>query len=643
MSSPRIVWAPRLAHLEARQASIGQNGQVIVCTAMGEVYIGAPSGPNENGEYRFNKIPFLQRCIYVSANPSGAFAAIRAEYKASKQQAIIPHVSDHLVSALPHKAVAKMLDEQIKKFDAQKQSALEELRNNQLAGEYGHDKNIKNNHSHNHNHTDAWKSVENLSRDDATLDLVFVVQNRRIYLHKFFLSSRLRFLIGGGSSNNRSGGGDDTYSAVINNPERSEIHLATTHLESFLLVDYLYSDNYAHPMSTLYKSPLLCRASDIPTATAAAAGTATAAPFLVVRPLDVQKGLINLAEELDLAILLDSAQSTFNHTPQSSLLTDLELLLTNKVTQDVQLNLKDGEVLFCHELIVRQRCPFFEALFCPGSVWMEERREANRTNAAVDGNNGTPAGNKQSYLPVDLGHVPVEVMASVLEYLYTGHNEVELFGKVAKNTVEEMVEFLMEVLCVADELLLPDLKALCERSLIDFISLRTAVVLLERADACLANLLKQECLGFIGANLSTFITCGMLEYTDNRLVGYLEEHVQSWQAQERKFSGIQRDLAQVDSKDREMDDPEFSTSLYALSLEDMPIISSQRDILVTVYPKKPAVPDHNEPSRASLAIKDKKPKAAHVSSQKKGGGRGREVFGWILVRLRMKSKRSPVV
>ncbi|KAI9020141.1 hypothetical protein CLU79DRAFT_755882 [Phycomyces nitens] len=579
MSSPRIVWTPRMAHLEARRASIGQNGEVILCTASGEVYIGAPARPNEGSEYKFSKIQALQRCINVFANPSGAFAALCAEHKVDKQQVVISDFSNDLVSALPHKVASKRLEEQMERFEKQKRNELEALCDTDEDNKDTRAKVCREYDGQVETAVQgAWRTVESLSRDD-TLDLVFVVQNKPIYLHRSFLSTRWPFIIGLIDQK-----ASHPQLTVIENPTRTEIHI-DTHLESFLLlVDYLYSDRYPHPMSTQYQSPALCRGNDIP----------------VVRPLDVQKSLVELASQFDLVILLDSAQSSFNHTPQPSLLTDVESLLTDETCKDVQLNLKDG-ILVCHELIVRQRCPFFEALFCPGSVWMQERRRAN-----------------QKHLPVELRHIPIAVMEPILDYLYTGHDEERLFGNVAKSTSEKMIEFLSEVLCVADELLLPELKALCERSLADFVGLKTCVGLLERADLCLAENLRQNCLGFICANLSTFVTCGMLEYTDSRLVGYLEEYVQKRQARERRSLETQTDSG-VDFQDREMDDPEFSTSVYALSLEDVPVISSQRDILVTVYPKK-CVPD-NLASQVSLAIKDKKPKT-HVSSQRESRKRG---------------------
>ncbi|KAI7868992.1 hypothetical protein BDF14DRAFT_1786675 [Spinellus fusiger] len=611
VSVPKRVWIANKAHLEAQQASIGQDGEVILSTRSGEVFIGTPMSSNKGSDYKFSKVPSLQRCVGVCASPSGAFAAIRSEYEIKKDNINRPFLVKDLVSSLPHKVIEPLLEDQIQCFIQQKEKITRELdtqekEEKKKKGEIQETRqqveaqcNLRVNKAI----AEAWKEVEVLAEKDETLDIVFVFQQQqRLHLHNTFLSGRIR------SFNQRVCGHPKHPQLTLRKNERlTEIHIPTVHLESFLLfVDYLYTDNYHHPMSTLYVPPVLCRGSQQPS----------------LKSSVLQKDLVELASLFDLPILLQSAQSSFSSIPYPTLLTDMEYLFAEEANKNVQLNMRDG-VLLCHEIIVRQRCPFFEGLFAPGYSWTEERRLSSNSQ----------------YIPVDLSHVSIDIMTPVLRYIYTDQDEVRLFGEIERNTAKEMIDFLLNVLSVADELLLLTLKSLCESSLVDFISLRTASFLLEQADVYMASTLKKACLMFIGANLPIFITPhqlyktrlqgneaathersdSMLNHLDKGLIADLETYVHDCQAVQMPFSRqeVFKKSLSLDLSDEEI---EFSTSLYAMSLEDIPVTSHQIETLVTLHPPKKTAAEIQVVSGVQGA-KSRKPHT-NVSPQKETKKRG---------------------
>lgn len=472
INPPKRIWTLTKPHLAARDACIGQNGEIILCTESGNVFTGAPLKDINEGNYKFTLIPHLHRCIRVRANASGAFMALRTEYKAPTPSVKPSTLTKDLELSLPHLRAMRL-------YQTDHQGSTmhdgKPIRNGVEEGH--HDDNIFMLSSEEKLQGSVgciWKQAEMLSENDDTLDVSFLVQGRRLYCHLNILCSR---------SNNferiLDGTIQDPRLLVSKRASRIEIDVKQCHLEAFLLfLDYLYTDKYHHPMNAFYRPSFLCQEQ---------ASTAT--------PASVQKDLLMLAQSFGLPLLYDSALSSFSHKPRPSLAVDMERLRHETKSADTKLLLKGGDLL-CHEVIVRQRCPFFEKLLCPGSVWVEDRKHARKR------------ANASNHIEIRMNHIHKETMELILRYLYTDQDDTRLFNDVKKQTTEEMIHYILDILCVAEELLLHRLKNLCERALTKFISLRTAVPLLEWADMYLAAQLKTGCLSFIAANLPSYLSSG---------------------------------------------------------------------------------------------------------------------------------------
>ncbi|KAI8139555.1 hypothetical protein BJV82DRAFT_563737 [Fennellomyces sp. T-0311] len=559
ISAPKRVYDLKKPHLAAIDASIGHHGELIVCTVAGQVFVGHPT---KDG-YKYRIIPKLQRCIQVCASPSGAFAAVRAEVK-TKDVLPMPSSFSHDVScSLPHMTAADQLDKQIYDLKRQKEYELEQVaqRNEEMDVE-PEETTVQENiimetfDSRVDDAVDAaWNKSQTIASNDSTLDVVFILGKRRIYCHSCILIARSRFFKRLFKQKRVEHSGLD----ITWVDKRVEIRIMQTICTSALLLffDYLYTDIFTHPMSAYYKQPNLSRDNGIPTAKT------------------VQNDLAALAAIFEMDTLHDSALLSYANTPQPTLKTDILRLFNEQTGCNVALELKDGQML-CHEFVLRQRCPFFEALFEPGSIWTQARREQV-----------SPA---DPYLHIQMTHISMEVMKPLLQYLYGDLDENKLFGDTIKETSEEMMDLLIEVLCVSDELLLCQLKRSCERALVRFLKLRTASQLLQYSDLYLAEFLKASCLDFIAANLDIFITSGMLDTIDSSILQELELHVRYNQALQSPSVRSIMLSSPAPITGEEDQDEEFESSLHTLSREDAPIVSNYYETLVTVLPETPASP-----------------------------------------------------
>ena len=96
---PQRVWALRKKFSSVKDVALGSEGSIIVCTESGHVFLrtrnatvsssannnsGSKSGTTASGKIsRFERVPFLQRVTRVCANSTGAYGALRVDWKPS--------------------------------------------------------------------------------------------------------------------------------------------------------------------------------------------------------------------------------------------------------------------------------------------------------------------------------------------------------------------------------------------------------------------------------------------------------------------------------------------------------------------------------------------------------------------------------
>ncbi|KTG42144.1 hypothetical protein cypCar_00008523 [Cyprinus carpio] len=145
---------------------------------------------------------------------------------------------------------------------------------------------------------------------------------------------------------------------------------------------------------------------------------------------------------------------------------------------DVTLRSEDGKEFPCHKCVLCARLEYFNSML--GSPWIEAT-----SCTALD-------------LPTSS-----EVLQAILEYIYTDESP----------TVRESVnvEFVCNVLVVADQLLITRLKEICEVAITENLTLKNAAELLEFATVYNADQLKLSCLQFIVLNMAALLESSLYE------------------------------------------------------------------------------------------------------------------------------------
>lgn len=356
---PQLIWALRKRFTAVEDVALGLDGTVIICTSSGHVFVRqrVKSGA---GQLKFRQIPYLQRIVKVATNESGAFAAIRVDARAAPITLTGKTLEEDFFSLQPH----------FRRFENQMTSEDFDREKNKHAMD--DDEEDEGSNSVTHDTAVAvrmctilarWKAsdAESLfSWSDPLLgsDLSLLIGDMTIPVHSTILCLRSpafgRLLSGSKLDGfQRRSAGDWLIVEVT----------ACHPLVVLLLLQYIYSDDIA----ALWDARVTRTIQD-------------KFKSLKLPIADIKADLQRLADILELAPLASILQSTAKTpNPKRTLKTDLLSFFSKTYPTsppppscDTTLVLADKEVN-CSSVILRSRCPFFEAMFAD-SDWTSARQ-----------------------------------------------------------------------------------------------------------------------------------------------------------------------------------------------------------------------------------------------------------------------------
>ncbi|XP_074675793.1 inhibitor of Bruton tyrosine kinase isoform X5 [Strix aluco] len=152
---------------------------------------------------------------------------------------------------------------------------------------------------------------------------------------------------------------------------------------------------------------------------------------------------------------------------------------------DVTLKSLDGKEFPCHKCVLCARLDYFHSML--SSSWIE----ASCCSALE--------------MPIHS-----DILQIIVDYLYT---DEALAIKDSQN-----VEFICNVLVVADQLLISRLKEICEVAIAERLTLKNAAELLEFSAMYNAEQLKLSCLQFIGLNMAALLEARTLDVLSDEVV-----------------------------------------------------------------------------------------------------------------------------
>ena len=236
-------------------------------------------------------------------------------------------------------------------------------------------------------------------------------------------------------------------------------------------------------------------------------------PQMAFRYKQVRTELMKVAVKLDLKNLEVAARKQIIR-PDLSMSADFQLALLDSnfyANTDARIQLADGELLV-HSTILSKRCPFFEGLFqgAASGTWLTGRR----------GNSGFPS----DLIDVDLSHVELGVFKLILRYLYADTGR-ELFDDVVVADTEEFLDLVLEVLSVANELMLDNLSRTCQAILGEHVTTRNVCQLLNVIAPNAITDLKNVALEYMCLSLEPLLANHWLDELDEDLLEELDKVV----------------------------------------------------------------------------------------------------------------------
>lgn len=441
LPTPNRVWSIRKSHMCAIDMAVGQDGAVILCTAAGSVWrkekranikLGRVQGSESmrSKDYKFVRVRNLAGAVAVRSNAFGAFMAIRQDSDTTKTQiAIDPSTlwQDHF-NLLPFQKYGERDTTNDEEADEPRLRFWTSSTNEHSPGAVKRailsSKNVES------DFLQLLRGLEPLSETSYDMWLTSNVTDVRFPIHSILLKSRSRVM-----------------RQVLTEVEDSYYHALTENIsveygsDGYLQMQYRGADflTLANLVFYLYTDSVI----DVWRHTSDALD-------LAPRYRSIRTELMKIATLLELRQLEKAVRIMVD--PVSSLHSDYEGAIRDMTlfsSADVLVELADGEALPAHSVILSNRCPFFDGLFngMAGGFWMASRRD--EASAGLE------------KMKVDLQHVSKDVFELVLRHLYADTGD-ELFDEVIAKDVDEFIDLVIEVMSVANELMIDRLAQICQ-------------------------------------------------------------------------------------------------------------------------------------------------------------------------------------
>jgi alpha-tubulin suppressor-like RCC1 family protein len=439
LSAPYRIWSSQKSHMAARDVDVDQDGSIILTTDVGSVWRRTKRATIKNAnitgaaetkpkDYKFQRVPGLTRVIAVRASAFGAYAAVRKDCDVTRSQIGVdePNLWEDLSPLLSFHEMTKYEessdDEDPEPRFWTRRTDTQALRKRALKSK------------------DLESEVSDMlqrssTTTEHTYDIVLGTTTSDVYLplHEFMLSGRSR-IFRQAMLDFRTHESETIIPDLLTIKKDGDNVLVLFHgldfLAIFNLVLYVYTDSLVDFWNVTRHYPALA-----------------------YRYRTVRTELLKVASRLEMKQLEPAVRQMVN--PRKSLHMDLELAIKEPTffdTGDVIVDLADGEMLL-HSDIICQRCPFFEGLFRgrAGGQWLAGRRTE-----------------ESSLVRIDLTHVDTHLFELVVRHLYTDAGE-EIFEDVTSEdlndllALDELLDHVMDVMSVANELMLDRLTQVCQR------------------------------------------------------------------------------------------------------------------------------------------------------------------------------------
>jgi alpha-tubulin suppressor-like RCC1 family protein len=504
LSAPQEIWSLKKNNMAARDVGVDADGSIILTTEEGSVWKRSRRTKIKDGksldtiqykpkDYKFSRIAGLSRVTAVRSSAYGAYAAVRRDCDVTKTQTLVeeqniwsdlfPLLCFHDLNVHEDVPDSESEEPQPRFWQGRKKpDELQLLRKHLLQSK------------------DIEKDLERhlrLAADEESSEFDAIIASNvcelRFPAHRFVLAGRSRVLRAG-LQTFRDGGDFSVPDLLIceRDPSGRPV-LIFQGLDTLTLVDFLlycYTDSIVDFWHHTRGSPL------------------------AFRYRQVRTELMKVSAKLELLKLEPAVRQMIE--PERCLHMDFEIATRDHnyfANGDIRVQLSDGEVLV-HGALVCQRCPFFEGMFMgrAGGRWLEERRGLlQNASDAVD---------------VDLQHIESNIFRMVLRHIYSDTGE-ELFDDIVSADLDEFLDVVMEVMAVANELMLDRLSQVCQRVVGQHVTTRYVCGLLNAIAPSSVTEFKDASLEYLCLSLEAMLQGGLLDELEEDLLLELDDIVRA--------------------------------------------------------------------------------------------------------------------
>jgi hypothetical protein len=444
LSTPQRIWSLRKGHWDGiKSVGITENGSVIVCTHAGAVWSrierskikNSYSATGNRKDFKFQRIPGLTKVASVRSTTFGVFAAIRKDCDVTRTQISVDDESlwkdlGPLLCINDLEASDVMGDEDAEPRFWKPMLPTDLFRPLKRAILTSVDL-----------EADVSRHLLGSNLDNYDFEVGTTTSEIRIPVHSFMLGrspvlrSALHDFHAHGSASIpelldlEQGLSVPSQSIFGGEETKSKPRLILHGLDFIALVNllvYLYTDEVIDVWHFVRQSPRMA-----------------------FRYKQIRVEMMKIANHLRMAKLEAAVRLMIE--PERQLNRDMSFAIQDPTffdSGDTIIEL-DGADMTVHSNLLCQRCPFFQGLFNgrASGQWLTSRRQ-----------------DSSEPVRIDLKHVQPEVFELVVRYLYADVG-IELFDEVVSTDIDEFSELVMDVMAVANELMLDRLSQICQKTI----------------------------------------------------------------------------------------------------------------------------------------------------------------------------------
>lgn len=476
LSTPQKVWSQRKGHWDGiKSVGVAENGSVIVCTQSGAVWrrvrratikdAFTESGSLSRKNFKFQRVPGLTNVAAVRSTPFGVYAAIRKDCNVTKSQI---HV-----------------DEQSLWEDVGPLLSISNVAPRELPDSLDIEADIE-------------RLLLGADVEQYDVEVLSSTSEVCIPVHGFMLAARSQVFMKALDEFRQVGSASVPELFTVSRKSQPigvsrPLLCVTFHGSDFLsvlnLLIYIYTDQVVDFWHFTRKHP-----------------------NMAFRYRQVRVELMKLASYLKMPSLESAVRLMTN--PERCMDINMDKAIQNPSffeDGDTVLEL-DGEDILSHSALLCQRCPFFNGLFNgrSGGQWLEGRRRSSAEGAEV--------------VRIDLKHMDPIGFKIALRYLYADVG-TELFDDVVTSDIDEFSELVIDVLGIADELMLDKLSQICQEVLGRFVNSRNVSQLLNVIAPCSVTDFRNASLEYICLQLEFMLENHLIDNLDDDLLLDLDEVV----------------------------------------------------------------------------------------------------------------------